>query len=132
MSGDLPTFIGNWIALAPLAWLMVQIYRHSRDVGWWATLFFTLPVYIMRVALRQVIEVREMFTQTIGALAQAVDARDTYTSGHSERVQLISVDIGQVLKLKDRPSSRRSSGAASCTTSARSAFRTACCSSRTS
>jgi putative nucleotidyltransferase with HDIG domain len=43
---------------------------------------------------------RAMFTQTVGALAQAVDARDTFTSGHSERVQLISVDIGQVLKLR--------------------------------
>jgi len=100
MSGDLPTFIGNWVALAPLAWLMAQIYGLS-GVGWWATLFFTLPVYIMRVALRQVIEVREMFTQTIGALAQAVDARDTFTSGHSERVQLISVDIGRVMRLKE-------------------------------
>jgi HD-GYP domain-containing protein (c-di-GMP phosphodiesterase class II) len=100
MRGDMPTFLANWVALAPLAWLMAQIYRVS-DVGWWATLFFALPVYIMRVALRQVIEVREMFTQTIGALAQAVDARDAFTSGHSERVQLISVDIGRVMRLKD-------------------------------
>jgi hypothetical protein len=98
--GDLPTYFANWVALAPLAWLMGQIYRLP-ELGWWATLFFTLPVYIMRVALRQVIEVREMFTQTIGALAQAVDARDAFTSGHSERVQIISVDIGRVMRLKD-------------------------------
>jgi hypothetical protein len=100
MSGDLPTFSANWVALAPLAWLMAQIYRLP-EVGWWATLLFTMPVYIMRVALRQIIEVREMFTQTIAALAQAVDARDAFTSGHSERVQLISVDIGRVMRLKD-------------------------------
>src|SRR5450759_2548589 len=100
MSGDLPTFIGNWVALAPLAWLMAQIYGLA-GVGWWATLFFTLPVYIMRVALRQIIEVREMFTQTIGALAQAIDARDDFTKGHSESVQLISVDIGRVMRLKE-------------------------------
>ena len=100
ISGDLPTFFANWVALAPLAWLMAQIYRLP-ELGWWATLFFTLPVYIMRMALRQVMEVREMFTQTIGALAQAVDARDAFTSGHSERVQIISVDIGRVMRLKD-------------------------------
>jgi len=100
LGGDLPTFFATWVALAPLAWLMTQIYR-LYEVGWWATLFFAMPVYIMRVALRQVIEVQEMFTQTIGALAQAVDARDTFTSGHSERVQLISVDMGHVMKLKD-------------------------------
>jgi HD-GYP domain-containing protein (c-di-GMP phosphodiesterase class II) len=93
-------FLANFVALAPLAWLMARIYVLP-GVGWWATMFFTLPVYIMRVALRQIIEVREMFTQTIGALAQAVDARDTFTSGHSENVQLISVDIGRVMRLKD-------------------------------
>ncbi len=65
------------------------------------SLLRVLPIYIMRVALRQVVEVQEMFTQTIGALAQAVDARDTFTSGHSERVQLISVDMGHVMRLKD-------------------------------
>jgi HD-GYP domain-containing protein (c-di-GMP phosphodiesterase class II) len=100
LSGDLPVFIATLAALAPVAWVMAQIYRLP-EVGWWATLFFTLPVYIMRGALLQVIEVREMFTQTIGALAQAVDARDSFTSGHSERVQLISVDIGRVMRLKD-------------------------------
>ena len=100
LAGDLPMFFTNWAALAPLAWLMAQIFGLP-GVGAWATLLFALPVYIMRVALRQIIEVREMFTQTIGALAQAVDARDSFTSGHSERVQIISVDIGRVMRLKD-------------------------------
>jgi HD-GYP domain-containing protein (c-di-GMP phosphodiesterase class II) len=98
--GDLPMFIATFVALAPLAWLMARIYLLP-EVGWWATLFFTLPVYFMRVALRQILEMREMFTQTIGALAQAVDARDAFTSGHSENVQLISVDIGRVMRLKE-------------------------------
>ncbi len=100
LSGDLPTFFATWVALAPVSWVMTQIYRIA-EVGWWATLFLALPVYIMRLALHQVVEMREMFTQTVGALAQAVDARDSFTSGHSERVQLISVDIGRVMRLKD-------------------------------
>jgi HD-GYP domain-containing protein (c-di-GMP phosphodiesterase class II) len=100
ISGDLPMFFANWVALTPLAWLMTQIYRLP-DVGWWATLFFALPVYIMRLSLRQLIEVRDMFTQTIAALSEAVDARDPYTSNHSRNVQIISVDIGRVMRLKD-------------------------------
>jgi putative nucleotidyltransferase with HDIG domain len=40
-----------------------------------------------------------MFTQTIGALAEAVDARDKYTSNHSKRVRLISVDIGREMRV---------------------------------
>jgi hypothetical protein len=97
---DLPVFAATFAALAPLAWVMTEIYRLP-GAGWWATLFFTLPVYIMRGALRQVIEVRGMFTQTIGALARAVDARDPFTSDHSENVQIISVDIGRVMRLKE-------------------------------
>jgi HD-GYP domain-containing protein (c-di-GMP phosphodiesterase class II) len=99
-SGDVPVFLATIAALAPVAWVMAQIYRLPA-VGWWATLIFTLPVYIMRGALGQVIEMREMFTQTIGALAQAVDARDPYTSHHSRNVQVMSVDIGRSMRLKD-------------------------------
>jgi putative nucleotidyltransferase with HDIG domain len=43
-----------------------------------------------------------MFTQTVKSLAQAVDARDKYTSGHSMRVQLISVDIGRVMRVSEK------------------------------
>jgi hypothetical protein len=100
MAGDVPVFLGNLVALAPLAWLMALIYRIP-EAGWWATLLFALPVYVMRVALRQIIEVRDMFTQTIGALAQAVDARDVFTSGHSLRVKDIAIDVGQTLKLSE-------------------------------
>ena len=39
-----------------------------------------------------------MFTQTIGALAEAVDKRDTFTSKHSRRVMEISSDIGRVMR----------------------------------
>ena len=96
VSGDLPTFFANWVALSPLAWLMAFA---TFMVGWWATLLFALPVWIMRGALDQIIEMREMFTQTVKSLAQAVDARDKFTSGHSMRVQQISVDIGRVMRV---------------------------------
>ncbi len=42
-----------------------------------------------------------MFTQTVASLAQAVDARDKFTSGHSVRVKQISVDIGRVMRLSE-------------------------------
>jgi hypothetical protein len=93
--GDLPTFFSNWVALSPLAWLMAVA---TAVVGWWTTLLFALPVWIMRGALDQIVEMREMFTQTVTSLAQAVDARSDWTSGHSRRVQQISVDIGRVMR----------------------------------
>jgi putative nucleotidyltransferase with HDIG domain len=42
-----------------------------------------------------------MFTETVRSLAEAVDKRDTFTSGHSHRVQEIAMDIGRVMKVSD-------------------------------
>jgi HD-GYP domain-containing protein (c-di-GMP phosphodiesterase class II) len=56
----------------------------------------------MRGALDQIVEMRQMFTQTVASLAQAVDARDKFTSGHSQRVKQISVDIGRVMRRSEK------------------------------
>jgi putative nucleotidyltransferase with HDIG domain len=99
--GDTPTFVGTFLALVPLAWLMSQVYVLA-GVGWWAILVVVLPVYLIRLSLGRYIEMRQMFTQTVKSLAQAVDARDKFTSGHSMQVQVISVDIGRVLRRSEK------------------------------
>ena len=88
----------NLLTVAPLGWLMARMYLLP-GAGWWTTLLFGLPLFTTRVAYVRFLQMREMFTQTIGALAQAVDKRDPYTSNHSKRVRLISVDIGRELKV---------------------------------
>ena len=88
---------GSSIALAPLAWLMAIIYV----VQWWATALFAVPLYSTRLAYQRFVEMRDMFTQTIGALAEAVDKRDPFTARHSHRVKEISVDIGRVMRVSD-------------------------------
>ena len=86
--GDLRGIAGSVIALAPLAWLMAVIYT----VQWWGTALFAVPLYSTRLAYQRFVEMRDMFTQTIGALAEAVDKRDPYTARHSQRVKEIAVD----------------------------------------
>jgi len=93
--GDARGFATSLFALAPLGWLMAQMYA----VAWWASLLFALPLYTTRLAYHNFIEMREMFTQTIRALAGAVDKRDPYTSKHSQRVQEIAGDIGREMRL---------------------------------
>ncbi len=95
--GDLRGIAGSVIALAPLAWLMSVIY----SVQWWGTALFAVPLYSTRLAYQRFVEMRDMFTQTIGALAEAVDKRDPYTARHSHRVKEIAVDIGRVLRVTD-------------------------------
>ena len=85
------------LALGPLGWLMAIVY----SIQWWATLLFALPLYTTRMASQRFVEMRDMFTQTIGALAEAVDKRDPYTARHSQRVKEIAVDIGRVMRVND-------------------------------
>jgi hypothetical protein len=87
----------NLLTLAPLGWLMARMYQS--EGGWWTTLLFGLPLLTVRVAYQRFVEMREMFTQTIGALAEAVDKRDPFTSKHSQRVRTISVDIGRQMRV---------------------------------
>jgi putative nucleotidyltransferase with HDIG domain len=46
-------------------------------------------------------ETRQAYVGAIRALALALDARDPYTAGHSERVSAVSVAVGRQLKLAD-------------------------------
>lgn len=46
-------------------------------------------------------ENRELFIGTVKALAAAIDGKDPYTRGHSERVSRISIAIAQRLELPD-------------------------------
>ena len=83
------------LSLAPIGWLMAQVYV----IAAWATPLWALPLYMTRLAYQSYTEIREMFTETITALAEAVDKRDPFTSKHSWRVKEIAKDIGQVMRL---------------------------------
>jgi putative nucleotidyltransferase with HDIG domain len=95
--GDSRDTLTTNAALTPLAWLMALVYQTT----WWATLLFALPLYTTRLGYQKFMEMRQMFTQTIGALAEAVDKRDPFTSRHSQNVKNISVEIGRAMRLGD-------------------------------
>jgi HD-GYP domain-containing protein (c-di-GMP phosphodiesterase class II) len=59
-----------------------------------------LQDHIERLA-RAARENRELFVGTVKALAAAIDGKDKYTRGHSERVARFSVVIGKYLGLDD-------------------------------
>ena len=77
------------------------LWPSSTRSQWWAALLFALPLYTTRHGSQRFVEMRDMFTQTIGALAEAVDKRDPYTARHSQNVKAIAVDIGRVMRVND-------------------------------
>lgn len=44
---------------------------------------------------------KDLFISTVSSLTRAIDAKDRYTSGHSERVMKYAVSIGKELKLDE-------------------------------
>lgn len=58
------------------------------------TMSDNLEEYIAKLA-KAAEENRELFVGTVKALAAAIDGKDRYTRGHSERVSRVSVAIGQ-------------------------------------
>jgi putative nucleotidyltransferase with HDIG domain len=98
---DIGAIAPNLIGLVPLGWLMAQIFTLPNEVGWWATALFVVPLFTTRLAYHRYVETRELFEQTIGALANAVDARDKYTRGHSGRVSRIAEEMCRVMNLPE-------------------------------
>jgi putative nucleotidyltransferase with HDIG domain len=58
-----------------------------------------IAISVMNAKLYQSLE--SLFISTVTALTRAIDANDTYTSGHSERVMKYAVAIGRELGLSD-------------------------------
>jgi len=88
-------------ALAPLGWLMAQVFQLPGSVGWWATSLFVVPLFSTRLAYARYVETRELFEQTIEALSKAVDARDNYTRNHSSRVSHIAEAMAREMRLPE-------------------------------
>ena len=93
---NLKQFGVSMAGLTPVAWLMAAMFVFA---GWIGVLPFALPLYTTRVGYKKIVEIRDMFTQTVKSLAGAVDAKDPYTAGHSLRVQIIAKELGAELQL---------------------------------
>ncbi len=101
MAADIGGILLSLSALAPLGWLMAQVFQLPNGVGWWATPLFVVPLFTTRLAYARYVETRELFEQTIEALSKAVDARDVYTRNHSSRVSFIAEAMSRVMKVPE-------------------------------
>jgi hypothetical protein len=98
LTSNLRQFGVSLAGLAPLAWLMASMWVVAGPIG---VLPFAVPLFATRAGYKKIVEIRDMFTQTVRSLAGAVDAKDPFTAGHSERVQLIAKDLGAELRCSE-------------------------------
>ena len=64
-------------------------------VGFFAPLLVLIPLFVARWAVAQFVEQQKAYEATVGALCQAVETKDFYTRGHSDRVSRGSVMIAR-------------------------------------
>ena len=91
--------VPSYIAEAPMGFLMAIVYT---EVGIIGILLFFLPLLLARRSFELYTKMRKVYLDTIRALAAAIDAKDPYTKGHSERVAGTSVALAQELDLSDK------------------------------
>lgn len=85
------------VALAFVGFLIAQVMAISL-VG---LPLFTFPLIIARQAFQRYTELRDTYVGTVRSLVGALEAKDTYTAGHSERVAAYSVSLGVCVGLDE-------------------------------
>jgi hypothetical protein len=90
--------VPNYFAVAPLGVLIAVVFM---GMGMTGVLLLVLPLLLARHTFIMYMDIRNQYLSTIKALTKAIDAKDHYTHGHSERVARYVVMIGQEMRLPE-------------------------------
>lgn len=88
----------NIIAIAPLGIFNAIIFD---SYGMFAVILFFCPLLLARYSFKLYVDMKSMYSETIYALSNAVDAKDQYTNGHAHRVAEYAVDISKIMKFSE-------------------------------
>ncbi len=92
-------YIRNFFGISPLGILMVIAYE---SYGWFSVLILFGPLLVARYSFSLYMDMKKMYFDTIQTLSKALDAKDEYTNGHSQRVAQYSVQIAERMGLSPK------------------------------
>lgn len=89
--------IPNVLFAMPLGLLMALLFM--MDNGHWLALLMLFPLLIARYAWSLYVDSQQQYMRLIAAFVSAMEAKDTYTEGHSRRVEEYAMLIAKELNL---------------------------------
>ncbi|HWQ88994.1 MAG TPA: HD domain-containing phosphohydrolase, partial [Desulfitobacteriaceae bacterium] len=90
--------VPNFLAFTPLGMLVALIYR---NFGTWGLVLLFVPLLLSRHSFKLYMDLRENYLNTVEALVQALEAKDTYTSGHSSRVRNFAAAMAEEMNMSE-------------------------------
>jgi len=93
---DMRPALPNYFAFGLLGILVGQIYNSLGPV---AVPLLVIPAIIARKAFASFVELREAHEATMRVFVRAIEAKDPYTAGHTERVAKYALYVGEELGL---------------------------------
>ena len=97
------TIGANYFALAFLTYLLIYIIQHSiLESQLFVLLLFFVPVMLVSHAFRMSMDIRQSYLKTVRTLAKAIEAKDPYMKGHSERVAELTLGLAKEFSFSEK------------------------------
>lgn len=107
--GTLLNVLAGYLAYGLFGLMMAVLW--TGGAGPFAAVLVLLPLFVARWAFAQYVAQKEAYAATLRTLVQAVETKDWYTRGHSERVSAASVLVAHKLGMRgDRVEALRYAG----------------------
>lgn len=94
---NLSGFIPNILGVSTVSILIVLAYN---KFGVEAIILMIFPYLMIRHSFKLVNDMRETYLSTIKALTAALEEKDPYTKGHSQRVEKYSLCLARAVRIK--------------------------------
>jgi HD-GYP domain-containing protein (c-di-GMP phosphodiesterase class II) len=88
----------NILAMAPFGVILAFVFDKYDYLGIAVVL---MPIVLARYTFYLYIEAKGQYIETVDALMKAIEERDPYTEGHSQRVSELAVKIAKALKYSE-------------------------------